>query len=183
MNSFRATLPTFAKKYVWEMKYGVLGYPKWIAPEDTVRYLSRSLSTNASILDLGCGRGSLLRALRDTGWVGNYCGVDISEWAISEARKIYDQCSSWAVSDFDSFRSPFKWDTITMIESIYCVKLTELPAFLERAIGMLNKRGFLLFRLHDLEKYRDYLETVCRLHPQTEKIAKNLFQLSFPVSL
>ncbi len=55
MNNFRATLPTFAKKYVWEMKYGVLGYPKWIAPEDTVHYLSGSLSSNASVLDLGCG--------------------------------------------------------------------------------------------------------------------------------
>ncbi len=70
-----------------------------------------------------------------------------------------------------------------MIESICYLKLTELPAFLERATGLLNKRGFLLFRLHDLEKYREYVETVCRLHPGTEKIADNLFQLSFPVSI
>jgi predicted TPR repeat methyltransferase len=178
MNRLRASLPTAAKKYVWDLKYGLLGYPHFVAPDDIVHYLSARLSKISTIVDLGCGRGSLLKALREKGWPGNYCGVDISKRAIDDGRKIGDQRSSWAVSDFESFRSPFRWDIVAMVESLCYVKLGELPEFLSRTIGMLNPEGTLVFRLHDLEKHREYVEAVLDLYPSTEKVARNLFCIS-----
>jgi predicted TPR repeat methyltransferase len=178
MNRLHAALPTVAKKYVWNMKYGLLGYPHFVAPDDMVDYLSARLSRISTIVDLGCGRGSLLKALREKGWTGNYCGVDISKRAIDDGRKIGDQRSSWAVSDFESFRSPFRWDVVAMVESLCYVKLGELPAFLSRTIGMLNPEGTLVFRLHDLEKHREYVDLTLSLYPGTEKVAQNLFCIS-----
>jgi len=42
----------------------------------------------ASVLDLGCGNGSLLFALRDDGWTGRLLGVDYSEKSVALARRI-----------------------------------------------------------------------------------------------
>ena len=177
MSRLHAVLPTVAKRVVWNLKYGLLKYPTLAAPEDAVYHLCNSLPERTSVLELGCGRGSLLRGLREAGWSGNYCGVDISNRAIAEARKPVDQRSAWVVSDIESFRSPFRWDAIVMIESIYYINLRDLPAVLGRIMEMLSNRGILLIRLHDIEKHRDYIETAERLFPQMEKVAGNLFRL------
>jgi 2-polyprenyl-3-methyl-5-hydroxy-6-metoxy-1,4-benzoquinol methylase len=178
MDRLHAALPTVAKKYIWNLKYGLLGYPEFVAPGDVVCYLSARLLKISTVLDLGCGRGSLLRALREKGWSGNYCGVDISKRSIDDARKIADQRSAWVVSDFESFHSPFYWDVIAMIESIYYVRLVELPAFLKRMIGMLHPEGTLVFRLHDREKHREHLKAVLRLYPHAESVDQSLFCIS-----
>lgn len=177
MDRLRASLPTIAKKYVWNLKYGFLGYPQFVAPEDVLRYLSTRLSPISTVLDLGCGRGSLLRALREKGWVGNYCGVDISKSPIDDARKLGDQRSSWVVSDFESFRSPFRWDVIAAVESIYYLKIQEFPLFLERTVQLLNPEGTFMIRIHDREKHREYVDELFRLYPKAES-DENLFCVS-----
>jgi len=174
----RASLPPVVKKYVWELKYGLLGYPQFVAPEDLVHFLSARLSAISSVLDLGCGRGSLLRALRSAAWTGSYCGVDISRKAVDEARGILDQRSSWVVSDFESFRSPFRWDLIAMTESLYYLKLDEVPPFLNRMMTMLDENGILLFRVHDSERHHEYIETATRLYPHLDRVGENLYCIS-----
>ncbi|KAL2201079.1 S-adenosylmethionine-dependent methyltransferase-like protein [Corynascus similis CBS 632.67] len=42
----------------------------------------------AAVLDLGCGNGSLLFALRDEGWRGRLLGVDYSERSVELARRV-----------------------------------------------------------------------------------------------
>ncbi|KAK4044635.1 S-adenosyl-L-methionine-dependent methyltransferase [Parachaetomium inaequale] len=42
----------------------------------------------AAVLDLGCGNGSLLFALRDEGWKGRLVGVDYSERSVELARRV-----------------------------------------------------------------------------------------------
>jgi predicted TPR repeat methyltransferase len=178
MNGIRAAIPATAKKLTWNIKYGLFGYPHFDAPEDIVRYLSAHLSEASALLDLGCGRGSLLRALREKGWSGSYCGVDISQIAVDDARKLEDGRSSWVVSDFESFRSQLRWDTIAMVESIYYVKLQELAAFLTCLMSTLNPGGVFVFRVHDLEKHRAYVDVVMGLYPHTKKVDRNLFCIS-----
>ena len=133
MNKLRAGLPTVAKKLVWNMKYGLLGYPRFEAPEDAVHYLSVLLGQAGELLELGWDLGSLVRALRQTGWKGHYCGVDISARQSRKRAQMWGQRSSWVVSDFESFQSPFQWNTIAMIESIYYVSLDRVPACLKPA--------------------------------------------------
>jgi SAM-dependent methyltransferase len=40
-----------------------------------------------SILDVGCGYGDLLRYLKQTGWSGRYCGLDINPELIAEGKR------------------------------------------------------------------------------------------------
>ncbi|KAL2181435.1 S-adenosyl-L-methionine-dependent methyltransferase [Thermothelomyces heterothallicus CBS 202.75] len=42
----------------------------------------------AAVLDLGCGNGSLLFALREDGWRGRLLGVDYSERSVELARRV-----------------------------------------------------------------------------------------------
>jgi cyclopropane fatty-acyl-phospholipid synthase-like methyltransferase len=132
------------------------------------------MSESASILELGCGRGSLLHGLRKTGWAGSYCGVDMSKQAIHDARKCADQRSSWIISNFESFRSPFMWDIIAMIESIYYVKLREIPIFLNGVMGMLTESGVVLIRFHDFNKHQKYVEAVQGFYTDTKRVSPNL---------
>ena len=183
MTGLQHSIPSVAKKYLWDLKYAVLGYPHFVAPEDVLRYLSAQLNRNASVLDLGCGRGSLLVALRKLGWNGSYCGVDISKRAIVQAQASTDQRSSWAVSDFESFDSPFKWDMITMVESIYYIDLTKLPTVTQKLVDMLDAGGQLLFRVHDTAKHKKHMDLVLTQYPHTERIENNLFCIPAPVLL
>lgn len=178
MNRLHSALPASVKTCVWNIKYGFLGYPHFVAPSDVLRYLAKRLTESESVLDLGCGRGSLLRALRATGWAGSYCGVDISRQAIKAARQCNDQRSSWAVSTFESFSSPFRWDVVALVETLCYVKQDDLPSFLRRITGMLAPRGTLLVRLHELSKHQGYIDEMYRLYPSTAKVEDGLFCLT-----
>jgi hypothetical protein len=74
--NLRANVPIFLKKLIWELKYGVQNRAPCSIPEDVVAHLSR-LPNDARILELGCGRGSLFKGLRQAG------GTDIIAVSIS----------------------------------------------------------------------------------------------------
>jgi len=135
--------------------------------------LSDRLNPNRELLELGCGRGSLLSGLRQTGWNGHYCGVDIAERAINDARALEDQRSSWVVSDFESFGSPFQWHAIALIESLYYVRLDFVSTFVLRLSQMLTADGFLLIRLHDMQKHALYAQAIRNQLPMTECVGTN----------
>lgn len=166
-----AILPVAAKRIAWNLKYSLLKYPVLDAPADSLEYLRARLCDDAYVLELGCGRGSLLRGLRKDGWNGHYCGLDISSRAITDARKCGDQRAAWVVSDIESFRSGFKWDAIVLIESIYYVRLHRAQAVLERLIQMIKPSGFLLIRFHDCEKHREYVAEIYKLFPAAEAVS------------
>lgn len=60
-----------------------------------------------SLLDLGCGNGSLLFALRDEGWTGRALGVDYSPQSVALARQV--AASKDSAADAVEFR---EWDII-----------------------------------------------------------------------
>jgi len=106
--------------------------------------------------------------------MGHYCGVDISQQAICDASKLGDQRCSWIVSDFESFRSPFQWDAVAMIESIYYLDLDDAPLLLKVIMGMLREKGIFLARFHDFNKHRAYVELIQGLYPSAERVDGNL---------
>ncbi|GKT88243.1 LOW QUALITY PROTEIN: S-adenosylmethionine-dependent methyltransferase [Colletotrichum tofieldiae] len=81
--------------------------------------------SDASFLDLGCGNGSLLFALRDEGWAGRALGVDYAPQSVELARRIAAQRQASSSSNKDDedmadagmkkrttrSRSP-KWDVL-----------------------------------------------------------------------
>src|SRR5262245_12007419 len=117
--TLRAALPVAAKRAAWNIKYGLLKYQHFSAPINTIQYVSSHVNDDSCILELGCGCGSLLPALRKAGCKSHYCGVDISRYAIEYARGYGDHRSAWIISDIEAFGSPFQWNAILLIESIY----------------------------------------------------------------
>jgi cyclopropane fatty-acyl-phospholipid synthase-like methyltransferase len=178
MSDLRQSLPLPVKKIVWDLKYRLMGYPRYAATADALEFLNKHLSSRASLLELGAGRGSLLHGLREKGWTGPYCGVDISRKAITDARKKGDQRSAWIVSDIERFSSPLKWDAIALIESIYYVKFDALSNVLDRLLDGLEDHGFVLLRMHDPQKFERYIRAIGNWYPQTEKVGDVLWSIS-----
>jgi trans-aconitate methyltransferase len=52
-----------------------------------VRQMVAALKGAAAILDVGCGNGTLARALKNAGFPGTYLGVDLSEGLLEAARQ------------------------------------------------------------------------------------------------
>jgi cyclopropane fatty-acyl-phospholipid synthase-like methyltransferase len=161
--TLRAALPVAVKKAVWNIKYGLLKYQHSAAPINAIQYVCGHVNDDSCILELGCGCGSLLSALREAGSKSHYCGVDISRHAIDYARGYGDHRSAWVISDIESFDSPFQWNAILLIESVYYVDLQRLPLLLSRLRNMLTDDGFILVRIHDTDKHHEYFQALHRL--------------------
>lgn len=56
-----------------------------------VRRLIRDIQPNARILDVGCGNGTLARALASQGFSGQYLGIDLSEGLLRSARDLMNK--------------------------------------------------------------------------------------------
>lgn len=179
----RAALPLPAKRLAWELKYRFFRYPMWTSPDDVVAHILAESPNCGCILELGCGRGSLVTGLRAAGWGGRYCGVDISDRAISEARAAHDDRCSWVCSDIESFTSSEKWDVILMVESVYYLKCTTLPFILRRICKMLDDSAVLIIRIHDPAKHSPHVEAILSLKCVVDRIGNHLFCIRPPLSL
>ncbi|KJK89542.1 hypothetical protein H633G_06621 [Metarhizium anisopliae BRIP 53284] len=60
----------------------------------------------ASVLDLGCGNGSMLFALREEGWTGRALGVDYSPQSVALARQVASSRAAAAPVEFA------EWDIV-----------------------------------------------------------------------
>lgn len=58
------------------------------------RRVSQLIPPAASVLDLGCGNGTLARQLAARGFLGNYLGVDLSEGLLEEAMHLLENPQS-----------------------------------------------------------------------------------------
>ena len=142
MFHFRSSAPAFVKKLIWDRKYRDVTTNPDICPSDLLRHLA-SIDKNASVLDLGCGVGNLLAALRRRGWAGIFVGVDVSEQAIETSRKIGDANARWYVSTIEDFKIPTAtpFDVISLCESLCYVKPMRLDAVLNGCLFALSATG------------------------------------------
>ena len=56
-----------------------------------VRQIIKRMDLDSSILDVGCGNGTLARALVENGYNGDYLGVDMSEELLTKAQTLLDE--------------------------------------------------------------------------------------------
>lgn len=56
-----------------------------------VRQIIKRIDLDSSILDVGCGNGTLARALVENGYNGDYLGVDMSEELLTKAQTLLDE--------------------------------------------------------------------------------------------
>lgn len=84
-----------------------------------IGYLHRLWNT-PSVLDVGCGHGSLLRRIEDLGLhVQCYHGIDISLTAIEQAKPLEREGVTFEVVDVERWVPPRTYDVIVFNESLY----------------------------------------------------------------
>lgn len=76
------------------------------------------LAPGGAVLDVGCGEGLLVDALRPHGY-RKYLGVDVSEAAIAQAAPRIDANTVFAAADAEGETPPGPWDAVVFNESVY----------------------------------------------------------------
>lgn len=93
---------------------------EWDASDDF--YLDRVLAA-ASVLDVGCGTGALLRRARDSGHAGRLVGLDPDEEALAIARERTDV--EWVLGDAASARWDREFELAVMTGHAFQVLITD----------------------------------------------------------
>ncbi len=114
--------------------------------EDTEFYLSLAGPRPCSVLDLGCGTGTLCCALAQRGH--RVTGVDPAAAMLDVARgKPYAEQVEWVESPAQSYKSDRRFDLIVMTGDAFQILLTDadILAVLETMRGHLKEHGRVAF--------------------------------------
>jgi SAM-dependent methyltransferase len=161
--SFRSYAPVFIKRIAWNWKHRGDKVDPAVCPHELVEYL-QTVESPAGIVDMGCGPGNLLAALRQNGWNGPFTGVDVSERTIEFARKVADKNADWQVRAMEDFPTlAQKVSTICFCETIYYVKPESVAKVLERCRQSLVPGGRIAIRIIHTERHREHIDLLLRL--------------------
>ena len=118
-----------------------------------VRWFSTlDVAPDAAILDLGCGRGGLLLALKQAGYT-NLTGLDSLTHHCREVRKAGIRCEQGSL-----FSNPFGEECFDLVISTHVLEhLFEVGGALSKMAGFLRPGGRLLVTVPDLERSEDML--------------------------
>lgn len=141
--------------------------------------LLSAMPDQRSVLDIGCGTGSLLLAAFKAGKVREALGVDVSEAALSQARvAAAEQVGESALLQFQRCDSPTEirglWECVVMVDVLHHVPVSLQESFWKAAARCVSAGGrfiykdmchrplwrVLLNRLHDLVVARQWIHEV-----------------------
>lgn len=107
-------------------------------------YLPRILAAK-SVLDIGCGTGTLLREARQTGHKGRLCGIDPASAMLDRAREHTN--IEWVLGSLQSARFTAEFDLIVMTGHAFqaIVEDEELRGFLVAVRSALARGGCFAF--------------------------------------
>lgn len=119
-------LPYAQTPDLWNRQYSVGRWKYLSGPGERIRYhaLVNITPAKATVLDLGCGAGTLLDRLLSDGFVGKYVGVDWSREAIAQARasaRNREADIEFTVKDVNDYNSTGTFDHIFLSEVLYYV--------------------------------------------------------------
>jgi SAM-dependent methyltransferase len=145
--------PSRIKMRLWDEEFSS---GKWDFIDDTrgdcVYPFIERYARNGSILDLGCGPGNTANEL-STDAYGSYTGVDISEEALTKARRRSEECGRaarnlFALGDFLTYLPAQQFDVILFRESMYHVPVGKIKPMLDRYSGFLKDGGVFIVRMN-----------------------------------
>lgn len=156
--SARSSAPVWLKRLVWNIKHA---HTSGECPRSFVELVAARVGNDGSILDIGCGSGSLLVALRKRGWRGRYFGLDISDRAVQAVNALSDSNAEALVSQIEGFSlPPSKVDAICFVESLYYVRAARVIEVLQRCRGCLNAEGGIYIRMWDVREHEAYVRAL-----------------------
>lgn len=137
-----------------------------------------AMPENRTMLDIGCGTGSLLLRAAGEGKVSTGLGIDVFEPALALARTAWDAqrpaCPDVSLQ-FQKHVSPAEldgtWETVVMIDVIHHVPVPDQEAFMRAAMRRVAPGGRMIYKdmcirpwwrrsmnkLHDLVMARQWI--------------------------
>jgi SAM-dependent methyltransferase len=109
------------------------------------------LRPEGSVLEIGCGEGTLLPRLKQIGF-RSYTGIDISEVAIAKTKQFGDNKTTFVVGDAEAYKPADAFDVIVLNESIYY--FVEPVNTLQRYADYLTAGGLFVISLFDKDRTR-----------------------------
>jgi ubiquinone/menaquinone biosynthesis C-methylase UbiE len=118
-------------------------YP-WDSREDLPFYLPMVMAAG-SVLDIGCGTGTLLKAARDQGHPGRLCGLDPAIGMLESARRRDD--IEWILGDTSTVAFENEFDLIVMSGHAFQVLVSddEISSTLASIRSALSDSGLFAF--------------------------------------
>jgi SAM-dependent methyltransferase len=112
-----------AGKGTWDEGYRLGRWAFMRELDEAARYaviaaFVRRLAPSGAVLDVGCGEGLLVDALRPLGY-RRYLGIDVSEAAVSQAKPRADASTAFVAADAEGEPPPGPWDVVVFNESVY----------------------------------------------------------------
>ena len=120
--------------------------------EKEILPLLKSIDKSSSIFDMGCGSGSLIKALQENGF-NNVLGMDISPEQIEVAKKM--DVSNVTLGNAIEYvgDTSSKYDVILGMDIIEHFTKDELVELLINIKNKLNPNGFAVFRTPNLDSF------------------------------
>lgn len=147
--NWKNRLKWIRKRFSWNYKYAI---GKWdYMGNEEARYkaiaelIKKSNIDKPRILDLGCGYGALNRYLDKNDY--SYClGIDLSDNAISKAKKMNFPNSEFKVADIHRFTPKEKFDIIIFNEVLYY--LDNQMEIVSKFSNYFDKKGCFIFSFY-----------------------------------
>ena len=113
------------------------------------------------VLDAGCGKGHFSRRLTEFGH--HVDGIDTSEHAVGECRRLAVGTDTYAVSSLRSWRPPYLYDVVICVDVLFHIMQDEeWEASLRNLASLVRLGGRLVVADHETEQDRvwsDYQKT------------------------
>lgn len=115
---------------------------------------------DAKVLDLGCGTSANLPLAQAR--YRHYHGVDISATAVERARALGRPNTSFEVADVLSYDTSDRYDVILLREVLYYLPAEQIPTFLRRLPGLLERDGKIIIQIWDARERGELADAVRR---------------------
>ena len=114
-------------------------------------FVSANGLERVDVTDVGCGRGGFLSWLKQHGWEGECCGVDVDAKSIPLGGGV---ATGLRFEHGDAFALPFEGDTRALLTYFHVLEhIRDLDRLLTEARRVLRPDGHILIEVPDAERY------------------------------
>jgi len=126
---------------------------------------------NASLLDLGCGRGELTVMAAEKIGTDNFCGVDLNKEHLHKARK---RSIKTHLSDLNK-TFPFKDETFEVIISQQVIEhLHSASSFVKEVFRVLKSNGYAVISTENLGSWHNIFALLLGYQPFSSSVSEDL---------